>query len=171
MNEITCRFNRGGATLVELLVALPILAIGLGAAAAFIVSSSSHLGAGEARLQATIQGIAVMDSLRLLVGHDPIQPPGAGGPGGDEPPGGAFPAEGVRPAAHASMLWRWDGCCRLEVELDGGHSGGGRVIQGPGWVLLPGGATGAGDVEGATAGDSAAGPEPTGGPNPLEVGS
>ena len=170
MNEITCRFNRGGATLVELLVALPIVAVGLGAAAAFVVSSSSHLGAGEARLQAAIQGIAVMDSLRALVGHDPIQPPGANGPGGDEPAGGAFPAEGIRPAAHASMLWRWDGCCRLEVQLEGGHSGWGRVIQGPGWVLIPGGAAGTSSVEGETAGESAEGSEPTVGPSLFEVG-
>ena len=171
MTMITGRSGRRGATLVELLVALPILALGLGAAAAFVVSSSSHLGAGEARLQAAIHGISVMDSLRVLVGHDPLQPPGAGGPGGDEPAGSAFPVEGIRPAAHASMLWRWDGCCRMQVQLEGGYSGWGRVIQGPGWVLLPGGAVGAGGVEGATAGESTAGPEPSGGPNPYEAGA
>lgn len=171
MTRIAGRSGRRGATLVELLVALPILAVGLGAAAAFVISSSSHLGAGEARLQAAIQGIAVMDSLWLLVDHDPLQPPGAGAPGGGEPAGGAFPAEGIRAAAHVSMLWRWDGCCRLEVQLNGGHSGWGRVIQGPGWVLLPGGEAGAGSVDGAIAGESTEGPVHPGEPSLYEAGA
>lgn len=134
------RSGRRGATLVELLVALPILAVGLGAAAAFILSSSAHLAGGEARLHASIQGIAVMDSLRLMAGGTAVEMGAGGTPGVQGGAGDALPpSEGRRPVAHAEMRWRWDGCCVLEVELDGGHTAWGRPLREPSWVLRPGG--------------------------------
>jgi len=132
--------HRSGATLVELVVALPVLAVGVGVAAAFMISSSAHLGVGETRLQAAIQSIAVMDSLRL--GTDATGQHGPSPGGGSEGDGAGSQegaTEGNRPVADAEMTWRWDGCCRLEIQMEGGRAVGGLPPQGPGWVLVPAG--------------------------------
>ena len=132
--------HRSGATLVELVVALPVLAVGVGVAAAFMISSSAHLGVGETRLQAAIQSIAVMDSLRL--GNDatgqygPSPGDGSEGDGAGSQDGASA---GSRSVADGEMTWRWDGCCRLEIRMEGGRAAGGLPSQRSGWVLVPAG--------------------------------
>lgn len=137
MTTETGRWSRRGATVVELVVALPILAVGLAAASSLIHLSSVHLAGGEVRLQAAIHGVAIMDSLRTV---DHPMPVGGTVDEADRDDHGwdTTPAiEGQLEVAGARVGWRWDGCCLLAMRLHRGASTGDQALRGPEWTLSP----------------------------------
>jgi type II secretory pathway pseudopilin PulG len=99
--------GRRGHTLVELVVALPILAIGGAAAAGLVLMGSGILLQAEQRAHAALLGSSLADSLRL-VGE------GEGVDGWTALPGG-------------EMEWSWDGAGALVLTLPGRREDGALV--------------------------------------------
>lgn len=107
------RRSRAGHALMELVVALPILAIGGGAVAGMVVTSGGLLTEAERRFEAAVQATALLDSLRTEAW--------------------GVAAEGAFEASGRSIDWRWDGGGGLELH-DGDPNGSG----GSRWELRSG---------------------------------
>lgn len=103
--------GRGGHALAELVVALPILAVAGALAAGMVRTSSSVLLEGERRLQAGVEGSALLDSLRVLVG------------GAED----AGPREGTVELPGGAASWQWDGGGELVIHLRTPTEGGSGV--------------------------------------------
>ncbi|MEX2531155.1 MAG: hypothetical protein WD960_10315 [Gemmatimonadota bacterium] len=112
--------GRSGHALVELLVALPILAIGGSAIAGIVMVASSFLREAEWRLEVAAHAVPLLDSLRW----DPANVPSSGyieGPSGRD------------------VRWEWDGGDALSLTfLDAGGE------EGPVWTFPGGRAVGDG---------------------------
>lgn len=93
--------GRGGHALAELVVALPILAVAGALAAGMVRTGSSVLLEGERRLQAGLEGSALLDSLRIFVG-------------GAEDVGGR---EGALELPGGAASWEWDGDGEVVIHL------------------------------------------------------
>lgn len=89
--------GRRGHTLVELVVALPILAIGGAAVAGLLLSAGVHLLEAERRLATATLAPALLDSLAQVAHEEP--------------------AEGLRDIMGRPLHWDWDGEGRLFLHL------------------------------------------------------
>jgi hypothetical protein len=89
--------NRAGRTLVEFVVALPILAMGGVAVAGLLLTGGGLLVEGERRLSVAIQGFALLDSLNAAL------------PGEEE--------RGVLDVVGREAEWEWDGLGTLRILL------------------------------------------------------
>jgi len=104
--------NRQGRTLVELVVALPLLALATAAVAGLLMTGGGLLLESERRLEVASRGPALLDSLRALPG--------------DAPESGVLMVMGME------APWEWDGQGRLVLVLPGGPRGSGSEVE---WVL------------------------------------
>lgn len=103
-----------GHALMELVVALPILAIGGAAAAGMVWTGGGLLTEAERRLDAALEGSSVLDSLTHA--------------------GASEPAAGTRPLPDGVLQWEWNGTGELTLRLPDGRRG----MDGPVWVLVRG---------------------------------
>ncbi len=104
--------NRRGRTLVELVVALPLLALATAAVAGLLMTGGGLLLESERRLEVASRGPALLDSLRGLPG--------------------AEPASGVLEVMGVEAPWEWDGQGRLTLTLPTVRRGDGSEVE---WVL------------------------------------
>lgn len=105
--------SEAGHALMELVVALPLLAVGGAGAAGMVWTGSALLTTAEGRLAAAVEASAVADSLRL-------EAPAAGASGSVPLPGG-------------TMSWEWRDGQELVVRLPATQGS----EEGPEWVLSP----------------------------------
>lgn len=103
--------GRGGHTLVELVVALPILALGGAVGAGLVLTASGILLQAEQRVHTAVIGSSLADSLRLAAGPEE--------------------AEGTAPLPGGEVGWSWDGSGTLILVLPGRTAG----TDPPRWVL------------------------------------
>lgn len=99
--------GRKGHTLMELVVALPILALGGAAAAGLVSLGSGILVQAEQRAHSALVGSALADSLRLI--------------------GEGEGVDGVEPLPGGELEWSWDGLGTLTLILPGGDGVGAPV--------------------------------------------
>ncbi len=104
--------NRRGRTLVELVVALPLLALATAAVAGLLMTGGGLLLESERRLEVASRGPALLDSLRALPG--------------DAPESGVLTVMGIE------APWEWDGQGRLTLVLPAGPRGTTSEVE---WVL------------------------------------
>jgi hypothetical protein len=105
---------RDGRTVVELIVALPILAMGGAAVTGLVLTAGAFLHEGERRLNTAMAGPALLDSLAAM----------------PQDPDAAPSMSGVVRVMDRSLRWEWDGHERLTLTSEAPEDGGA-----PAWIL------------------------------------
>lgn len=106
--------RREGRTVVELIVALPILALGGAAVTGLLLTAGGFLHEGERRLNLAIVGSVLLDSLAAV----------------DRAAGAPEAGSGVVRILDRTLSWEWDGDGRLTLTSESPDD-----PAGPAWVL------------------------------------